>query len=77
MHGIQRERRWDTGQGGADDGVARILVRYSDGKVLEFVPDARRDTFSEDDILELKKVFDRASSTAEWAELSEDPSRRA
>lgn len=77
MHGIQRERKWDTGPEGSDDGVARILVRYGDGRVLEFVPDARRDTFSEDDILELKKVFDRASSTAEWAELSEDPSRRA
>lgn len=76
MHGIQRERRWDAGPT-SDDGVARILVRYADGRVLEFVPDARRTTFSEDDILELKKVFDRAASTAEWAELSEDPGQRA
>lgn len=76
MHGIKRERRW---QGGPDsgDGVARILIRYSDGRVMEFIPDARRPTFSEDDILELKKVLDRASSTAEWSELNADPSRRA
>ena len=76
MHGIQRERKWDQGPAD-DDGVARILVRYEGGRILEFVPDARRETFSEDDILELKKVFDKAASTAEWAELSEDPSQRA
>jgi hypothetical protein len=76
MHGIQRERRWDQGPGN-DDGVARILVRYGDGRLLEFIPDARRPTFSEDDILELKKAFDKASSNAEWAELDADPSRRA
>ena len=37
---------------------------------MNFVPDAGRDKFSEDDILELKKVFDRISSTAEWAEIN-------
>lgn len=76
MHGIQRERRWDVGPD-SDDGVARILVRYEGGRMLEFVPDARRKTFSEDDILELKKVISRAASTAEWAELSEDSSQRS
>jgi hypothetical protein len=45
------------------------MVRYSDGRVLNFVPDARRVAFSEDDLLELKKVLSRASSAAEWAEL--------
>jgi hypothetical protein len=34
------------------------------------VPDASREAFSEDDILELKKVVGRASSAAEWAEIS-------
>ena len=42
-------------------GVTRIVVRYSDGRVMNFVPDAGRDTFSEDDILELKKVLERIS----------------
>jgi hypothetical protein len=54
-----------------DNGIARIIVRYKDGRVFNFIPDAGRDVFSEDDILELKKMLDKASSTAEWAEVSE------
>ena len=50
--------------------VTSILVRYSDGRVMNFVPDAGRDTFSEDDILELKNVIERMSSAAEWAEIN-------
>ena len=69
MHGIQR-------MGGTDDppevrgGITKVLVRYSDGRVLTFVPDARREAFSEDDMLELKKVLSAASSAAEWADIS-------
>ena len=55
---------------GAQGGITRIMVRYTDGRVLNFVPDASREAFSEDDILELKKVLDRATSAAEWAEMS-------
>jgi hypothetical protein len=68
VHGIQRT-------GGSDDspevrgGIVKIMVRYSDGRVLNFVPDARRETFSEDDLLEFKKVLSTASSTAEWANI--------
>ena len=51
-------------------GVTRIVVRYADGRVMNFVPDAGRKAFSEDDILELKKVIDRISSTAEWADIN-------
>jgi hypothetical protein len=47
-----------------------VVVRYSDGRVLNFVPDARRTVFSEDDMLELKKVVSRASSASEWADVS-------
>ena len=66
MHGIEREmrRQSNTGHGG----VIKIMVRYSDGRVLDFVPDARRETFSEDDILERKKAMDTASSKAAWAD---------
>jgi hypothetical protein len=53
-----------------DVGVTRIVVRYSDGRVMNFVPDANRNAFSEDDMLELKKVISRASSTAEWADIN-------
>jgi hypothetical protein len=59
---------------GAQGGITRIVVRYSDGRVLNFVPDARREAFSEDDMLELKKVLDRASTAAEWAEVNAPPS---
>ena len=55
---------------GAQGGITQVVVRYSDGRVLTIVPDARREAFSEDDMLELKKVLDRASSAAEWAEIS-------
>ena len=71
MHGIQRG-------GGKNDspevrgGITKVMVRYSDGRVLNFVPDARREAFSEDDMLELKKVLDRAASAAEWANISPD-----
>jgi hypothetical protein len=37
---------------------------------MNFVPDAGRDAFSEDDILELRNVIERIASTAEWAEIN-------
>jgi hypothetical protein len=48
-----------------------VVVRYSDGRVLNFIPDARRKVFNEDDLLELETVFARASATAEWAEVGD------
>ena len=69
MHGIQREKR-RNGPAEEGVGVAKIVVRYTDGRVLNFVPDARRETFSEDDILELQKMIDHASATAEWADIN-------
>ena len=69
MHGIQRTRK---AHGPAEQGigVTRIVVRYSDGRVMNFVPDAGRKAFSEDDMLELKKVLDGASSASEWADIN-------
>jgi hypothetical protein len=69
LHGIERTRK-ETGPMEQGVGVTRVVVRYSDGRVMNFVPDARRDAFSEDDMLELKKVIGRISSTAEWAEIN-------
>jgi hypothetical protein len=72
VHGIQRGGGTnDTPEGRG--GITKVTVRYSDGRVLNFVPDARREVFSEDDMLELKKVLDRASSAAEWADIGPDP----
>ena len=69
MHGIQRTRKAHGPiEGGV--GVTRVVVRYSDGRVMNFVPDAGRKGFSEDDMLELKKVIASASSAAEWADIN-------
>jgi hypothetical protein len=51
-------------------GVTRVVVRYSDGRAMNFVPDAGRKGFSEDDMLELKNVISRASSASEWADIN-------
>jgi hypothetical protein len=69
LHGIERTRK---SEGPADVGIAvtRILVRYSDGRLMTFVPDAGRETFSEDDILELHNVLERTASAAEWANIN-------
>ena len=69
MHGIERTRN-TQGSPESDRGIVRIVVRYSDGRTVNFVPDAQREVFSEDDILELKKVFSTASAVAEWAEVT-------
>jgi hypothetical protein len=69
LHGIERTRK-TNGPVEAGIGVTRIVVRYSDGRVLNFVPDAGREAFSEDDMLEVKKVIERMSSAAEWAEIN-------
>jgi hypothetical protein len=45
LHGIQRTRK-AQGPGEGDVGVTRIVVRYSDGRVMNFVPDANRNAFS-------------------------------
>lgn len=69
MHGIQRERR-HTNPGGEESGVSRVVVRYADGRVMNFVPDARRASFHEDDVLELKKILTQAASSAEWSDIN-------
>ncbi len=69
MHGIERHREMSK-PAGSQGGITRVVVLYSDGRVLNFVPDARRRAFSEDDLLELKKVIGRAASAAEWAEIN-------
>ena len=69
MHGIQRTRK-EQGPAEQGLGVTRIVVNYSDGRVMNFVPDAGRTAFSEDDMLELKNVLDRTAASAEWADIN-------
>ena len=69
MQGIERHRRANAPMEGGVT-VTRIVFRYSDGRVMNFVPDAGRESYSEDDILELKNILDRTSSAAEWADIN-------
>ena len=70
MQGIIREKKRPEANAPSAAGVSRIVVRYTDGRVVNFVPDVRRKAFSEDDILELKKILDRASAAAEWSDVN-------
>ncbi len=49
--------------------ISRIVFRYSDGRTLTFIPEAGLEDFSEDDMHELVKVLEKASSIAEWSEV--------
>jgi hypothetical protein len=71
MHGIYRKRDLNESSQSSHEDINRVVVRYADGRTLNFIPEAGRENFSGDDMLELKKILTRASSTAEWAELGE------
>jgi hypothetical protein len=72
MHGIVRQRSFEQGSSETSHvDINRVVVRYSNGRVVTFVPEAGREDFSEDDMAQLVKVFTRASSTAEWSEAGE------
>ncbi len=68
MHGIVRERNFGSEQTDYA-GVRHVVVRYSDGRTLTFVPEAGRENFSQDDMHELVRVLEHAYSAAEWAEI--------
>lgn len=69
MHGIERIRKLDE-PSPSEVRVRRIVVRYSNGRVLNFIPEAGRELFSEDDMLELVKVLEHAYSNLEWVEVA-------
>ncbi len=69
MHGIVRVKNFEQNSSQTDKhDIARVVVRYSDGRTLTFIAEAGRENFSEDDMMEFVKVLERSSSTAEWAE---------
>lgn len=69
MHGIERSQN-TQGSVNSNAGVRHVEVRYGNGRVVTFLPDAGQEFFSQDDMLELQKVLVRASSAAEWAEIT-------
>ena len=70
MHGIERTRKLQE-ELPQSTRVVRIVFRYTDGRTLTFIPEAGREAFIEDDMIELDKVLEQASSTAEWAEIGQ------
>lgn len=72
LHGIKRERKL---QGPSENrgGVRRVVVRYADGRTVNIMPDAGRKAYSEDDVKELKKILEKASTDLEWADVSSRP----
>lgn len=71
MHGIVRTRNLKEGTDPRYTNIRRIEVRYSDGRVVRFVAEGGREFFSSDDSGQLVEVLTKASSIAEWAQLSE------
>jgi len=71
MHGILRTRNLKEGTEPKYTNIRRIEVRYSDGRIVRFVPEARREFFSKDDSSQLVEVLTKSSSIMEWAEVSE------
>ena len=70
MHGIERTRKLQE-ELPQSTTVVRIVFRYTDGRTLSFIPEAGREAFIEDDMIELDKVLEQASSTVEWAEIGQ------
>lgn len=69
MHGIVRARNFEQNSSETSyTDINQVVVRYSDGRTLTFVPEAGRENFSGDDMRELVKVLERAYSAAEWTE---------
>ncbi len=71
MQGIVRTRNLKEGTDPKYTNIRRIEVRYSDGRIVRFVPEAGREFFSKDDSSQLVKVLTKSSSIMEWAEVSE------
>jgi hypothetical protein len=71
VHGIVRQRNLKEGSDGRFTNIRRIEVRYSDGRIVRFIPEAGREFFSRDDSGQLVKTLVAASSNAEWAQLGE------
>lgn len=72
MHGIIRDQNLREDSDGKYTRIRRIEVRYSDGRIVRFIPEARREFFRGDDTGQLVSTLTAASSKAEWASLRED-----
>lgn len=70
MHGITRTRNLKDEDPSDFSDVYGITIRYADGRALRFVPDAGREYFSEDDVLQVVEIVMKAAATSEWAGIN-------
>lgn len=71
MHGIQRVTDAGKRSRARYARVCWITIHYSDGRELQFVPDAGAELFDEDDMLKLSELLAKTSQIREWAEVTE------
>lgn len=71
MHGIQRVTGAGKRSRARYASVNWVEIRYSDGRRLQFVPDADAEFFDEDDMLKLSELLAKTSQIREWAEVTE------
>ena len=74
MHGITVRRRPTDGLGNPSASgvlIRRISVRYKDGMLMTFIPEAREEFFSQDDTGRLVGDLRKSSAALEWGQLPE------
>ena len=70
MHGIERTRKLQE-ELPQSMRVTRVVFRYTDGRTLTFIPEAGREAFIEDDMIELSLDFVTLSlSPTEFIQLA-------
>ncbi len=76
MHGIEVNKEppgdWGYPRRTSAMWIARISVRYEDGRVLNFIPEAGEEVFSQDETRRLVKVMRDSAATLEWGNTLEE-----
>ncbi len=74
MHGITVRRKPTDGSGDprvSEMSIRRVSVRYGDGRRMNFIPEAREEFFSQDDLQGVVGILRKSSSALEWGQMPE------
>jgi hypothetical protein len=80
LHGLEVRRRDTDGPGRQRTGevlMRRICVRYEDGRRVCFVPEAREEFFSRDDVHRVVGMLHGGSERLEWGPALEEEADEA
>jgi hypothetical protein len=72
LHGIEVRRQPTDGLGdpkASEVWLRRISVRYEDGRVISFVPEANQEYFSQDDAERVVGILRKSSAALEWGQM--------